>query len=66
MWGAYAWAESFWAEARDSSGDVEFFLNLCDAESFSLMPELTSLSGMDERLSNSLMPSRTSDQHCED
>ena len=65
MWGGYTWAESFWGQGPDASGDAEYFLNLCEAESFSLMPERIGSSLMDERLTESLMPARTSDRHCE-
>jgi len=47
-------------------GQVVQRLDLCEAYSESLMPELVSLSGMTAKTSESLMPERDSTAHCED
>lgn len=65
MFGAYYPAQSYPAEGPAAT--IEFVpLDLCNGDSYSLMPERDSVSLMPTRRSVTLMPHRDSTHFCED
>lgn len=65
-WAAGSWADEAWEDGSWGPLLAADVLNICNAESFTLMPIRDSLTLMHSRGSYSTMPRRDSQRHCED